>query len=388
MVAIEIAGRPIGDGYPPYVIAEMSANHGGDLERAIALLREVAVAGADAIKLQTYTADTLTLDSDSPPFRISSKGPWNGRTLYDLYSEAAMPWDWQPRLKHVADELGLALFSSVFDETSVAFLDDMGVPAFKVASCELVDIPLLQRVARTGKPLLISTGMGTLKEINDAVRAVHDVDPHMPLALLKCTAAYPAPPDQVNLATIPDLVSRYEVPVGLSDHTLGTATAVAAIALGASIVEKHVCLSRSDGGPDAHFSIEPGELRRLVADVRTSSLSRGVVAYGPSDDERETLVFRRSLFVVRDVAPGEVLTSSNMRAIRPAGGLAPRHIDELLGRRARCRITRGTPLTWDLLEEEPTASAQVPPAHGHTEPQGREPSPDGGQLRHLTRRRT
>jgi pseudaminic acid synthase len=357
MAAIEIAGRPVGDGYPPYVIAEMSANHGGDLEHAVELLREVAAAGADAIKLQTYTPDTLTLDSDAPAFRISSNGPWNGRTLYDLYSEAAMPWDWQPRLKHVADDLGLALFSSVFDETSVAFLEDMGVPAFKVASSELVDIPLLQRVAQAGKPVLISTGMGTLDEIDDAVRAVRDADPHVPLALLKCTAAYPTPADQVNLATIPDLASRYGVPVGLSDHTLGTAAAVAAVALGGTVVEKHVCLSRSDGGPDAHFSIEPGELRRLVADVRTSSLARGVVTYGPTDEERETLRFRRSLFVVQDIAPGEVLTSGNVRAIRPAGGLAPRHISELLGRRARCRLTRGTPLTWELLEEDRAVSA-------------------------------
>jgi pseudaminic acid synthase len=370
MAAIEIGGRPIGDGCPPYVIAEMSANHGGDLERAIELLREVAAAGADAIKLQTYTADTLTLDSDAPAFRISSKGPWNGRTLYDLYSEAAMPWDWQPRLKHVADELGLALFSSVFDETSVAFLEDMGVPAFKVASCELVDIPLLQRVAQAGKPVLISTGMATLDEIDDAVRAVRDTDPHVSLALLKCTAAYPAPADQVNLTTIPDLVSRYNVPVGLSDHTMGTAVAVAAIALGGTIIEKHVCLSRSDGGPDAHFSIEPGELRRLVTDVRTSGLARGMVTYGPTEEERETLAFRRSLFVVRDIAPGEVLTHSNVRAIRPAGGLAPRHIGELLGRRARCRLTRGTALTWEQLEDESAAFAQGSPTHGHTGPAG------------------
>jgi pseudaminic acid synthase len=350
MTRIEIAGRPIGEGCPPYVIAEMSANHGGDLEHAVELLREVAAAGADAIKLQTYTADTLTLDSDAPAFSISSKGPWNGRTLYDLYSEAAMPWDWQPRLKRVADGLGLTLFSSVFDATSVAFLEAMDVPAFKVASSELVDIPLLRRVAQAGKPVLISTGMGTLDEIDEAIRAVWDTDPRVPLALLKCTAAYPASSDQVNLATIPDLISRYEVPVGLSDHTLGTAAAVAAVALGGTIVEKHVCLSHSDGGPDAHFSIEPGELRRLVSDVQTSSLARGVVSYGPTGEEHEALAFRRSLFVVQDVAPGEMLTSASVRSVRPAGGLAPRHIDEILGRRARCKITRGTPLTWEMLE--------------------------------------
>ncbi len=350
MAAIEIAGRLVGDGHPPYVVAEMSANHRGDLEHAIALLRAVAACGADAIKLQTYTADTLTLDSDAPAFRITSKGPWNGRTLYDLYSEASMPWDWQPHLKQIADELGIAFFSSAFDETSVAFLEDMDVPAFKVASCELVDIPLLRRVARAGKPVLISTGMGTLDEIDDAVRAVRETNPRASLALLKCTAAYPTPVDQVNLATIADMVGRYEVPVGLSDHTLGAAAAVAATALGATIIEKHVCLSRADGGPDAHFSIEPAELRQLVADVRTSSLARGVVAYGPTDEERDTLPFRRSLFAVHDIAAGEALTSSNVRAIRPAGGLAPRHIDELLGCTARARITRGTPLTWDLLE--------------------------------------
>lgn len=356
MAAIEIDGRTIGEGHPPYVIAEMSANHGGDLEHAIELLRAVAAAGADAIKLQTYTADTLTLDSDAPTFRISSKGPWDGRTLYDLYSEAAMPWDWQPRLKQVADEIGLTLFSSVFDETSVAFLEDLGVPAFKVASSELVDIPLLRRVAQAGKPVLISTGMGMLDEVDEAVRTLRDTDPEIPLTLLKCTAAYPAPVDQMNLATIPDMADRYDAPVGLSDHTLGTAAAVTAVALGARVVEKHVCLSRSDGGPDAHFSIEPGELRRLIADVRIASLARGAVVYGPTDDERETLAFRRSLFVVRDIAAGELLSSSNVRSIRPAGGLAPRHIDDLLGRRARCRLARGTPLTWELLEQGPAES--------------------------------
>jgi pseudaminic acid synthase len=360
---IEIAGRPIGAGQAPYIIAEMSANHGGSLEHAIRLVREVAAAGADAVKLQTYTADTLTLDSDAPAFRISSDGPWNGRTLYDLYTEAAMPWEWQPRLKKVADDLGLTLFSSVFDDTSVSFLEEMGIPAFKVASSELIDIPLLRRVARTGKPVLVSTGMGTLAEIDDAVRAVREVDPNVPLALLKCTAAYPASAGMLNLATIPDLAQRYGVPVGLSDHTLGTVAAVAGVAHGAAIIEKHVCLSRADGGPDAHFSIEPDELRRLVADARTASLAQGVVTYGPDDGERETLAFRRSLFIVDDVASGEMLTSNNVRAIRPAGGLAPRHIDALLGRRVRCKLTRGTPLTWELLEEESTASKEVSRAH-------------------------
>jgi pseudaminic acid synthase len=370
MGTIEIAGRRIGDGYRPYVIAEMSANHCGDLERAVALVREAAAAGADAIKLQTYTADTLTLDLDTPPFRINSEGPWNGRTLYDLYSEAAMPWDWQPHLKGVADELGLTLFSSVFDETSVAFLEALDVPAFKVASSELVDIPLLRRVAQAGKPVLISTGMGTLEEIDEAVQTVREANPDAPLALLKCTAAYPAPAGQVNLATIPDLASRYQVPVGLSDHTLGTAVAVAAVAVGGAIIEKHVCLSRAAGGPDAHFSIEPEELRQLVADVRTSSLARGLVSYGPTNDELETLAFRRSLFVVRDVAPGELLTSANVRAVRPGGGIAPRHIEEVLGRRARGGLARGTPLTWEMLEREHAVPARAPAAHGHGAPDG------------------
>lgn len=359
---IEIAGRSIGPGHQPYVIAEMSANHGGSLDRAIELVREVAATGADAIKLQTYTADTLTLDSDRPEFRIDSEGPWGGRTLYDLYTEAAMPWEWQPRLKAVADSLSLALFSSVFDETSVAFLEDMGVPAFKVASSELIDIPLLRRVARGGRPVLISTGMGTLSEIDEAVRTVREVDPDVPLALLKCTAAYPASANELNLATIPHLADRYGVPAGLSDHTLGTIAAVAAVARGAAIIEKHVCLSRADGGPDAHFSIEPEELRQLVEDVRTSSLAQGTVAYGPTGEERETLPFRRSLFIVKNVMAGEVLTRDNVRAIRPAGGLAPRHFDAVLGQRVRHDATCGTPLTWELLEGKPAARSEKPRA--------------------------
>ncbi len=346
---LEIAGRRIGPGRPVYVIAELSANHGGDFARAERLVELAHEAGADAVKLQTYTADTLTLDSDRPCFVVPEGSPWAGRTLHDLYAEAAMPWEWQPRLAEVAADLGLALFSTPFDATAVDFLEAMGVPAYKIASFEVVDLPLIRLVAATGKPLILSTGMATVEEIGEAVTAFGEAGGEE-LALLKCTSSYPAPPDTLDLATIPDLASRFGVPVGLSDHSMDEAVPVVAVALGACVLEKHLTISRADGGPDAGFSLEPDELRRTVEAVRLAEQAVGRVRYGPLPEEAASLAHRRSLFVVWDVARGEELTESNVRSIRPADGLAPKHLDAVLGRRAARALPRGTPLTWDDVE--------------------------------------
>lgn len=348
MHSFEIAGRPIGPGHRAYIIAELSANHGQDYDRALALVKAAHVAGADAIKLQTYTADTITLACDRPEFRIGKGTIWEGRTLHDLYQEAFTPWEWQPRLKAAAEVLGLHCFSSPFDFTAVDFLEKMNVPAWKIASFELVDIPLIERVARTGKPVIISTGMATLEEITEAVTAARRAGATQ-LALLKCTSSYPANFDDMNLRTLPDLAARFEVPVGLSDHSPGSAVPVAAIALGASIIEKHITLSRADGGPDAPFSLEPDEFTRLVQDVRAAERALGRVSYEASEKEAASRVFRRSLFAVADIAAGDPLTLENIRSIRPAHGLPPSALPQILGRRAKVAITRGTPLDWSLI---------------------------------------
>ena len=347
-LAMMIAGRRIGPGEPVYVVAELSANHHQDYEQAVRLVAAAAEAGADAVKLQTYTADTLTLDSDRPEFRIGAGSPWAGRTLHDLYAEAYTPWEWQPRLKEVAERLGLALFSTPFDPTAVEFLEAMGVPAYKVASFEIVDLPLIRQIAATGKPVIVSTGMATREEIAEAVATIRAAGNEQ-IALLKCTSAYPSPPESMNLRTIPDLAASFGVPAGLSDHTLGIAVPVAAVALGATIVEKHFTLSRDLGGPDAPFSLEPAEFKAMVEAIRTAEKALGEVAYGPRPDETPSLAFRRSLFVVADVAAGEPLTADNVRSIRPGHGLAPKHLDRVLGRRAARDISRGTPLTWELV---------------------------------------
>jgi N-acetylneuraminate synthase len=305
-------------------------------------------AGADAVKLQTYTADTLTLDSDAEPFRVRGGTLWDGRTLHDLYREAHTPWDWQPKLKARADHLGIDLFSSPFDATAVAFLERMGVPAHKIASFEIVDLELIRCAARTGKPLIMSTGMASRAEIAEAVKTARDGGA-AGVALLKCTSAYPAPPQEMNLRAIPALAEAFDVPVGLSDHTLGTAVAVAAVALGACIVEKHFTLSRSLGGPDSAFSLEPDELRDLVQAVRAAEAALGSAEHGMGEVEARSRAFRRSLFVVRDVKQGEQFTSENVRSIRPSGGLAPKHLPAVLGRRALRDVERGTPLSWELV---------------------------------------
>jgi N-acetylneuraminate synthase len=348
MPTFEIAGRAIGPDQPPYVIAELSANHGQDYEQALAIVRAAASAGADAVKLQTYTADTLTIASDRADFRIGKGTIWEGRTLHDLYGEAFTPWEWQPRLKAEAEALGLHCFSSPFDPTAIDFLESMHVPAYKIASFEIVDLPLIRRAAATGKPLIISTGMASREEIAEAVQTARDGGATQ-IALLKCTSAYPAREDEMHLRTIPDLARSFDVVVGLSDHTLGIAVPVAAVALGACIIEKHITLSRATPGPDSVFSLEPQEFQEMVAAVRSAWSALGRVHYEPSANEAASRVFRRSLYAVRDIGAGDALTEENVRSIRPGYGLAPKHLDEVLGRRASRPIERGTPLAWELL---------------------------------------
>src|SRR5579863_1008899 len=316
---ITIGGRTIGAGHPAYVIAEVSANHHQDFEQAVRIIRAAAEAGADAVKLQTYTPDTITIACDRKEFRINSGTIWDGTTLYELYGQAYTPWEWQPRLKKVANDLGLDLFSSPFDATAVDFLEEMNVPAYKLASLELVDLPLIEKLARTGKPLIMSTGMATVEEIEEAMRTAQRAGAKQ-IALLKCTSAYPASPEEMNLRTIPELSRRFDVPVGLSDHTMGIAVAVAAVALGACIIEKHLTLSRSEPGPDSAFSLEPQEFKAMVDAVRVAEKALGKVHFGCSAREESSRVFRRSLFVVQDVKRGEPFTAENVRSIRPGHG--------------------------------------------------------------------
>jgi len=345
---IQIADRRIGTGFPVYIVAEMSANHNQSFERAVQIVHAIKEAGADAVKLQTYTADTITLRSDKKCFRVSGGTLWDGRTLHDLYQEAFTPWEWQPKLKQVADTIGLQLFSSAFDASAVDFLEEMDVPAHKVASFELVDLGLIEKMASTGKPLIMSTGMATESEINEAVSAARDAGAAQ-IALLKCTSAYPATPEEANLRTIPELARHFECPAGLSDHTMDNAVAVAAVALGACIIEKHFCLSRVDGGADSAFSLEPHEFKAMVEAVRTAEKALGEAQFAPAAHEVNSRKFRRSLFVVEEVRKGDLLTTQNVRSIRPADGLHPRHLREILGQRAACDIERGTPLDWKLI---------------------------------------
>jgi len=354
--AIRFAGRTVGPGHPALIVAEMSANHGRSLEHAERVLRAAKDAGADAVKIQTYTPDTMTLDLARPPFTVEMAGPWRDRTLYDLYAEAHTPWEWHPRLKAVADSLDLPLFSTPFDGAAVDLLDALGVPALKIASFELVDLDLVARAARTGRPLIVSTGMASLEEIGDAVAAARSARADVAIALLKCTSAYPAPVAEANLRTLADLAERFDCVTGLSDHTLGSVVAVTSVALGANIVEKHFCLSRAEGGPDSAFSMEPAELAALVADVRAAEAALGCVSYAPSPAELASRQYRRSLFAVAPIAAGEVFTRENVRAIRPGAGLAPKHLPEVVGRRATRDVERGTPLSWGLVGAEAGAT--------------------------------
>jgi len=345
-----IRDRQIGAGQPVYVVAELSANHNHDFEQAVRLIQACKESGADAVKVQTYTPDTITIRSDQEYFQIRGGTLWDGRTLHELYGEACMPWDWQPKLKQVADDLGLDFFSSAFDSTAVDFLESMRVPAYKVASCELVDIPLLQKMSRTSKPLIISTGMATIEEIEEAVETARQSGAGE-IALLRCASAYPALPSEMNLRTIPELARRFEVPVGLSDHTMDIAVPVAAVALGACIIEKHFTLSRSLKGPDSAFSLEPAEFKAMVEAIRVAEKSLGEIHFGLTDSERSSRVFRRSLFVVQDVRQGETFSETNVRSIRPGHGLHTRHLPQIVGKHASRDIERGTPLNWDLVAE-------------------------------------
>ena len=346
---VEIAGRRIGPGCPPYVIAELSANHNGSLGAALKLIEAAAEAGADAIKIQTYRADTITIDSDKPEFRIEG-GLLDGRTLYELYEQAHTPWEWHAELFARAREVGITMFSSPFDFTAVDLLEELGAPAFKIASFEAVDLPLIRRVAATGKPMIISTGMSDEAEIESAVGAARAGGCNE-LIVLHCVSGYPAPAADYNLRTLVDIGARHDVVVGLSDHTLGNATAIASIALGASVIEKHFTLDRKGGGPDDSFSLEPHELQALCRDCRTAWEALGKVDYTRKESETGNAQFRRSLYVVADVKAGDTVTPENVRSIRPGFGLAPRHYDDILGRRFASDVSRATPLSWELLDD-------------------------------------
>jgi pseudaminic acid synthase len=346
--AMQIKDRMIGPGYPAYIIAEMSANHGQNYDEAIRIIHAMKEAGADAVKIQTYTPDTLTIDSNGPEFQIGKGTIWEGKNLYQLYGEAYTPWDWQPKLMAEAEKVGLHFFSTPFDPTAVDFLESMNVPAHKIASFELVDIPLIRKVACTGKPIIMSTGMGSREEVEEAVSAIR-AEGNDQLVLLKCTSAYPAAPGEMNLRTIPDLARQFGVPSGLSDHTIGIAVPVAAVALGACVIEKHFTMSRAVPGPDNSFSLEPDEFKAMVEAVRFAEQSLGRVCYETSDREKASKVFRRSLFVVQDVRAGDVFTEQNVRSIRPGHGLPPKHLPEILGRCATRNIVRGSPLVWDMV---------------------------------------
>jgi N-acetylneuraminate synthase len=350
MRRVTINGREIGLDRQPYVIAELSANHNGSIDRAFQIIDAAKAAGADAIKLQSYRADTITIDHDGPEFRIKG-GLWDGQRLFDLYAEAAMPWEWhEPLFKH-AQARGITIFSSPFDDSAVELLQSLGAPAFKIASLELCDIPLIERVAATGKPIIMSTGASELGEIAEAVAAARRAGCRE-LILLQCTSGYPTPPSESNLRTIPHLAEMFDAVIGLSDHTLGTAVPVAAVALGACVIEKHVTLARADGGVDSAFSLEPDELTRLIADCRTGWEALGKVHYGVASSEAGVRPLRRSLYVVQDIAPGEIITDRHVRSIRPGLGLAPKYYRSVLGRKASRGLKRGTPLDWTMLAPE------------------------------------
>lgn len=345
---ISIAGRQIGPAHPPFVIAELSANHNGSLVTALRIIEEAKKAGADAVKLQTYTPDTITLNSDAEGFRIQG-GLWDGRTLYDLYREAHMPWEWHTTLFEHAHRLGITIFSSPFDKTAVDLLEDLGAPAYKIASFEAVDLPLIRYVASTGKPMIISTGMADAEEIAEAVTAAQGAGCRQ-LALLHCVSGYPAPPGDYNLATIPDMIERFGCVIGLSDHTLDNTTAIASVALGGSIIEKHFTLDRRGGGPDDSFSLEPPELAALCEGARTAWGALGSVDYRRKSSEQGNAQFRRSLYFVRDLPAGEIISPDAVRSVRPGFGLAPKYLDQVLGRRAARQIHKNTPVTKEDLE--------------------------------------
>lgn len=349
MNPLVIAGREYGAGRPPFIIAEMSGNHNQSLDRALAIVDAAAATGAHALKLQTYTPDTMTIDVADGEFSIRDPNSlWAGRSLYDLYAEAHTPWEWHGAIFDRAREHGMLAFSTPFDESAVDFLETLDAPCYKIASFENTDLPLIRRVAQTGKPMIISTGMATVAEIDEAVRTAREAGCEQ-LVLLKCTSTYPATPQNSNLATIPHMRELFGCHVGLSDHTMGTGAAVAAVALGAAVIEKHFTLSRADGGVDSTFSLEPDEMRALVVETERAALALGEVRYGATKAEEASKAFRRSLYITEDLRAGDVLTEANLRAIRPGLGLPPKFLELCLGRTVRTDVRRGTPLTWDIL---------------------------------------
>lgn len=346
---MQINGRPIGLDARPYLIAEMSGNHNHSLDRALEIVDAAAESGADAIKLQTYTADTITLDCDGPGFVIEDENSlWNGRRLHELYAEAHTPWDWHSPIIERARAHGLDCFSSPFDFTAVDFLEDLGVPAYKIASFESIDLPLIRKVAETGKPMIISTGMASVVEIGEALRTCHEAG-NEDVCILKCTSTYPATPENTNIRTIPNMRDTFGCEVGLSDHTMGTGVAVGAVALGAVLIEKHFTLRRADGGVDSAFSLEPEEFQALRDETERAWQALGQVTYGGTKAEEGSRQFRRSLYVAEDMAEGDVFTEANLRSVRPGFGLPPRHYDVLLGKRVNRALTKGTPVSWDLI---------------------------------------
>ena len=345
--SFEIDGRKIGPNENVYLIAEMSGNHNGDIDRAFRILEQAKLAGADAVKLQTYRADTITIDHDGAEFTVHG-GLWDGRRLFELYDEAHTPWEWHEPIFKKAKEIGITVFSSPFDHTAVDLLESLQAPAYKIASPEIVDLPLIRYVAKTGKPMIISTGTASLSEITDAVEAAR-AHGARDIVLLHCTSAYPAPPEEANLSTIADLVKRFDVIAGLSDHTIGLTVPILAVAYGASVIEKHFTLSREDGGVDSAFSIEPEDLRFLVPQLRIAHAARGAPAYSPTRSESASFANRRSLYVVAPIAKGDAFTPQNVRSIRPANGLAPKFLDDVIGRFATRDLLYGEPLSTDMI---------------------------------------
>ena len=347
--AIFIGHREVGRDHPPFVIAEMSGNHNQSLDRALDIVKAAAATGAHALKLQTYTADTMTLDVSEGEFAINDPNSlWYGRTLYDLYQEAHTPWKWHKPIFDRCKELGLICLSTPFDVTAVDFLETLNAPAYKIASFELTDLPLIRKVAATGKPMIISTGMATVAEIDETVRAARDAGCE-DIILLKCTSTYPASPENTNVATIPHMLELFGTQVGLSDHTMGVGASVAAVALGATVIEKHFTLRRADGGVDSAFSLEPAEMKALVVETERAWQSLGHIQYGPTEKEKASLVYRRSLYIAEDMKAGDAFTEKNLRAIRPGHGLAPKYYNTLLGKKVNQSVKKGTPVTWNLI---------------------------------------
>ncbi|WP_017726253.1 pseudaminic acid synthase [Halalkalibacterium ligniniphilum] len=344
-----VEGIQIGEGGPPFIIAEMSGNHNQSLERALKIVEAAAEAGAHALKLQTYTADTMTLNIENGDFFIEdAESLWKGSSLYKLYQEAYTPWEWHEPIFKRCRELGMVPFSTPFDETAVDFLESLDVPMYKIASFENTDIPLIKRVASTGKPMIISTGMATIAELDETVRAAREAG-CKDLVLLKCTSTYPASPENTNLHTIPHMRELFQCQVGLSDHTMGTGVAVASVALGATVIEKHFTLARADGGVDSAFSMEPDEMRLLVEEAEKAWQALGAIMYGPTKSEEKSLKFRRTLYVTKDLKAGDTLSNENIKSIRPGNGLAPKYLPELIGKKVKKDIRKGTPMSWDLL---------------------------------------